>query len=316
MKRNWVLSLIVALMLCLLPGMTLEAKAETIYVKCKSCNEIVHMEIQGYERYNADVHYVIAKCPKCDKVSRFVPYGDPAYSDHTGGSETPTCTTGKTCVKCGAEYGKLGHEWGQWQSSGDNSTHTRPCLREGCDAIDTAHCGGDGNATCVKLGTCTTCGGTYYSEHTFPARWKWDSDPNVGRDAEKHWLNCLICTEGKAHEAAHIFSQGHVASCLKSAATCVSPAVYYENCSTCYYKGTETYVDTWYGIDPDNHDIAQYPAQAPTCTEPGWDAYEACRREGCGYTTKVEIPASGHALEHHKAKAATCTEIGWDAYDT
>ena len=53
-----------------------------------------------------------------------------------------------------------------------------------------------------------------------------------------------------------------------------------------------------------------------TCTEPGWDAYEACRREGCGYTTKVEIPASGHALEHHKAKAATCTEIGWDAYDT
>ena len=316
MKRNWVLLLIVALMLCLLPGMTLEAKAETIYVKCKSCNEIVHMEIQGYERYNADVHYVIAKCPKCDKVSRFVPYGDPAYSDHTGGSETPTCTTGKTCVKCGAEYGKLGHEWGQWQSSGDNSTHTRPCLREGCDAIDTAHCGGDGNATCVKLGTCTTCGGTYYSEHTFPARWKWDSDPNVGRDAEKHWLNCLICTEGKAHEAAHIFSQGHVASCLKSAATCVSPAVYYENCSTCYYKGTETYVDTWYGTDPDNHDIAQYPAQAPTCTEPGWDAYEACRREGCGYTTKVEIPASGHALEHHDAKAATCTEIGWNEYDS
>ncbi len=30
-------------------------------------------------------------------------------------------------------------------------------------------------------------------------------------------------------------------SCLKSPATCVSPAVYYVNCATCLYRGTETY---------------------------------------------------------------------------
>lgn len=160
--------------------------------------------------------------------------------DHTGGTETPTYTTGKTCEKCGGEYGKLGHIWGDWQSSGDNKTHTRSCQREGCNAVDTASCGGDGTATCVTWGTCTVCGGQYYGGHTFPAGWKWDSDTNVGRDAEKHWLRCLNCEEGRKEEMAHFFAPGNIH--LKSAATCISNAVYYTNCATCNYKGTDTYV--------------------------------------------------------------------------
>ena len=321
MKRNWVLLLIAALMLCLLPGTTREAAAESKVLlrhDCFNCKKNTEFELIRYlptpisSKPDPVAHWVEAKCTNCGSIQQWVP--DDASRFHTGGTETPTCTTGKTCEKCGAEYGKLGHEWGQWQPSGDNKTHIRPCLREGCDAVDTESCSGDSNATCVKLGTCTTCGGQYYSEHTFPARWKWDSDTDVGRNAETHWVRCLNCTEGKAHEATHTF--GHGMMYLKSKANCVSPAVYYENCYTCYYQGTETYTDPYYGTDPDNHDIAQYPAQAPTCTEPGWDAYEACQREGCDYTTKVEIPASGHALVHHEAKAATCTEIGWEAYDT
>ena len=321
MKRNWALLLIVALMLCLLPGTTREAAAESkVLLKnaCVNCKEFREFELIRYlptpisSTPDPVAHWVEGKCTKCENIQQWVP-DDPSRF-HTGGTETPTCTTGKTCEKCGAQYGILGHDWGQWQSSGDNKTHTRPCLREGCDAIDTAHCGGDSSATCVALGTCATCGGQYYSGHTFPVRWKWYSDTDVGRNAETHWVRCLNCTEGKAHEAAHTFAHGMMY--LKSKANCVSPAVYYENCSTCYYQGTETYTDPYYGTDPDNHDIAQYPAQAPTCTEPGWDAYEACRREGCDYTTKVEIPANGHDKVHHEAKAATCTEIGWEAYDT
>ena len=61
------------------------------------------------------------------------------------------------------------------------------------------------------------------------------------------------------------------------------------------------------------HDIVSYEAKASTCTEVGWDAYEACTR--CDYTTYVEIPAIGHDTVSHEAKAATCTEIGWDAYE-
>ena len=60
----------------------------------------------------------------------------------------------------------------------------------------------------------------------------------------------------------------------------------------------------------------QHDAQAATCTEKGWDAYDTCSRLGCNYTTYQEIPALKHDLVHHDAQAATCTEIGWNAYDT
>ena len=115
---------------------------------------------------------------------------------------------------------------------------------------------------------------------------------------------------------AHWFVQGAVSVCLKSAATCVAPAVYYTNCDYCYHKGTDTYVDPYNGPDPNNHDLVHHDAKAPTCTEIGWNEYDACQREGCTYTTKVEIPALKHKLVHHDAKAPTCTETGWEEYDT
>ena len=65
-----------------------------------------------------------------------------------------------------------------------------------------------------------------------------------------------------------------------------------------------------------NHNLEQHEAKAPTCTEKGWDAYKTCSRLGCNYTTYQEIPALKHDLVHHDAQAATCTEKGWDAYDT
>ena len=193
---------------------------------------------------------------------------------------------------------------------GNNSEHFRTCQRDGCDAVDTESCSGDSSATCIALGTCSTCGGQYYSAHTFPANQGWDSD------AENHWVSCTVCHEAKTKVGAHFFVQGNDSSCLKSAATCVSPPVYYTNCAYCYRKGTDTYVHPWYGPDPNNHDLVHHDAKAPTCTEIGWDAYDACQREGCTYTTKVELPALKHNLVHHDAKAPTCTEIGWEEYDT
>ena len=112
---------------------------------------------------------------------------------------------------------------------------------------------------------------------------------------------------------AHWFVQGAVSVCLKSAATCVAPAVYYTNCDYCYHKGTDTYVDPYNGPDPNNHDLVHHDAKAPTCTEIGWEEYDTCSR--CDYTTKVELLALKHDLVHHDAKAPTCTEIGWNEYD-
>ncbi len=306
-KKSFALLLAAALLLCLLPRMAPEAKAETVRNICSSCRKQADLEITGFDRFNDDYHYVIYKCPLCGTGSHalFVP-----ISLHSGGTETPTCTTGKTCTRCGTQYGKLGHDWGAWQSRGNNSEHFRTCQRDGCDAEQTAGCSGDSSATCITLGTCTTCGGQYYSAHTFPANQSWDSD------AENHWVSCTVCHEAKTKVGAHLFVQGNDSSCLKSAATCVAPAVYYTNCDYCYHKGTDTYVDPNNGPDPNNHDMMHHDAKAPTCTEIGWDAYETCQREGCTYTTKVELPALKHNLVHHDAKAPTCTETGWEEYDT
>ena len=221
-----------------------------------------------------------------------------------------TCTKVAVCTSCLMSYGEYGpHDWGAWQSRGNNSEHIRHCQRDGCDAVDTASCSGDSSATCITLGTCTTCGGQYYSAHAFPAGQNWHSDD------KNHWLSCTVCHEAKTKMGAHWFVQGAVSVCLKSAATCVAPAVYYTNCDYCYHKGTDTYVDPYNGPDPNNHDLVHHDAKAPTCTEIGWDEYDACQREGCTYTTKVEIPALKHKLVHHDAKAPTCTEIGWNEYD-
>ena len=222
-----------------------------------------------------------------------------------------TCTKVAVCTSCLMSYGEYGpHDWGAWQSRGNNSEHIRHCQRDGCDAVDTASCSGDSSATCITLGTCSTCGGQYYSAHAFPAGQNWHSDD------KNHWLSCTVCHEAKTKMGAHWFVQGAVSVCLKSAATCVAPAVYYTNCDYCYHKGTDTYVDPNNGPDPNNHDLVHHDAKAPTCTEIGWDEYDACQREGCTYTTKVELPALKHKLVHHDAKAPTCTENGWEEYDT
>ena len=222
-----------------------------------------------------------------------------------------TCTKVAVCTSCLMSYGEYGpHDWGAWQSRGNNSEHIRHCQRDGCDAVDTASCSGDSSATCITLGTCSTCGGQYYSAHAFPAGQNWHSDD------KNHWLSCTVCHEAKTKMGAHWFVQGAVSVCLKSAATCVAPAVYYTNCDYCYHKGTDTYVDPYNGPDPNNHDLVHHDAKAPTCTETGWEEYDACQREGCTYTTKVELPALKHKLVHHDAKAPTCTETGWEEYDT
>ena len=302
-KKSFAILLAAALLLCLLPRMAPEAKAETIRDICSFCNTRAYHEITGFERYNDDQHWVIHKCPNCGESERTIFLGNP-ISYHSGGTETPTCTTGKTCAKCGAQYGKLGHDWGAWQSRGNNSEHIRHCQRDGCDAVDTASCSGDSSATCITLGTCSTCGGQYYSAHAFPAGQNWHSDD------KNHWLSCTVCHEAKTKMGAHWFVQGAVSVCLKSAATCVAPAVYYTNCDYCYHKGTDTYVDPYNGPDPNNHDLVHHDAKAPTCTEIGWNEYDACQREGCDYTTKVEIPAPGHDYTEKVVKP-TCEKVGY-----
>lgn len=221
MKKWLIRCLTVLAMVCLIPGIVLKAAAETVPVYCSRCGIREEREVRRYEKYDSTYHKVcVDACQNCHNDGNVT-----LLQVHTGGTQGPTCTEGKICEKCGAEYDIPGHAWGEWTPNGDG-THTRICTNPNCDAKEeNVPCGGDSSATCTTKGTCETCGGSYYG----------------------------------------------------------------------------------------GHDLVQYAAKAPTCTEIGWDAYDRCIR--CGYTTRKELPAQ-HDLEQHAAKAPTCTEKGWDAYET
>ena len=279
--KKWLIGCLTVLaMVCLIPGTVLNVKAaETVQRRCARCGSMETREILGYRKYDSTSHRVyITDCQNCHND------GNVTYlTVHTGGTQGPTCTEGKICEKCGAKYGILGHDWGAWTPNyASNGTHTRRCKR--CNAEETGSCSG-GYATCDTLGMCNTCGGSYYGGHAWG---EWSSAGNG-----THTRSCTnYCREVDT------------AKCTGGKATCTTKAV----CEVCGGEYGEK--------DSNNHDLVQHAAKAPTCTEIGWDAYEACSRFGCDYTTRKELPALNHALEQHAAKAPTCTEIGWDAYET
>ena len=280
MKKWLIRCLTVLAMVCLIPGIVLNAKAaETVTVHCARCGSTETREILGYRKYDSNSHrFYVAECQNCHND------GNVTYlMVHTGGTETPTCTKGKTCEKCGAEYGILGHDWGAWTPNYDGTnTHTRRCKRSNCDAVETGSCSG-GYAACDSLGMCETCGGSYYGGHAWG---KWSSAGNG-----THIRSCM-----------NYCSEVDTASCFGGTATCSAKAV----CEACGGEYGEK--------DLNNHALVHPYAKAPTCTEIGWDTYDLCVR--CGYTTRKELPALNHDLKQHAAQAATCTEKGWNAYET
>ena len=279
MKKWLIWCLTVLAMVCLIPGIVLKAAAETVPVHCAFCGIREEREARRYEKYDSTYHRVyVTECQNCHKDGNIT-----HLQVHSGGTQGPTCTEGKICKKCGAEYGILGHDWDRWTPKYDGTnTHTRRCKRSNCDAEETGSCSG-GYATCDSLGMCNTCGGSYYGGHAWG---EWSSAGNG-----THTRSCTnYCREVDT------------ANCTGGTATCSAKAV----CEVCGGEYGEK--------DSNNHDLEQHEAKAPTCTEKGWSAYETCSR--CDHTTYAELPALNHDLKQYAAKAPTCTEIGWNAYET
>lgn len=337
MKKWLIRCLTVLAMVCLIPGIVLNAKAvANAFTYCIQCKADKTCDILGYVwQSNADpiYHKIRIKCRTCRTENEI--FYKP-FSYHTGGTETPTCTTGKICRLCWSEYGILGHDWGEWTPN-DDGTHTRRCKRSNCDAVENESCsGGTGTFTCTKGKTCEKCGAEYgILGHDWGA-WTSDGDGTHGT----HTRRCTRCDKEETESCS-------------GGATCTSPGVcatcggsYYgghdwgewssagngthiRNCKNCYKVDTASCTGGTatctakavceacggeYGEkDPNNHALEQHAAKAPTCTEKGWNAYETCSR--CGYTTRKELPALNHDLVRHVAQAPTCTEKGW-AYDT
>ena len=303
MKKWLIRCLTVLAMVCLIPGIVLNVKAaDSIYTYCFVCMQQRNYEILGYTKVDSTKHRIHIKCSVCGRKNSIV-YGD--LSDHTGGTETPTCTTGKTCEKCGAEYGILGHKWKTpANASLGNGTHRIICLR--CGLNGTASCTG-GTATCTTKAVCEACGGKYGKRNlNNHALVHYDAQaPTCTKPGWDAFDTCPRCyyTTFRAIPALKHDLEHHEAK----APTCTEKGWdAYDTCSRCDYTTRKE-------IPALNHDLVHHDAQAPTCTEKGWDAYETCSR--CDYTTYAELPAQ-HDLRHHAAKAPTCTEIGWDAYET
>ncbi|MED9999293.1 MAG: hypothetical protein UEY35_03975, partial [Faecalibacterium prausnitzii] len=304
MKKWLIWCLTVLAMVCLIPGIVLNVKAaDSIYTYCFVCMQQRNYEILGYTKVDSTKHRIHIKCSVCGRKNSIV-YGD--LSDHTGGTETPTCTTGKTCEKCGAEYGILGHKWKTpANASLGNGTHRIICLR--CGLNGTASCTG-GTATCTTKAVCEACGGKYGKRNlNNHALVHYDAQaPTCTKPGWDAFDTCPRCyyTTFRAIPALKHDLEHHEAK----APTCTEKGWdAYDTCSRCDYTTRKE-------IPALNHALEQHAAKAPTCTEPGWDAYETCSR--CDYTTRKELPALNHALEQHAAKAPTCTEPGWDAYET
>ena len=325
MKKWLIRCLTVLAMVCLIPGIVLKAAAETTTVRCKNCGSVETREILGYRKYDSNSHrFYVAECQNCHND------GNVTYLKvHSGGTETPTCTTGKTCEKCGAEYGEKdpnNHDLVHHDAKAPS------CTEIGWDAYDTcSRCDYTTRKELPALNhdlrqsviTAPTCTGEGWA-HVACSRCDYFTSlvlSALNHDLEQHAAQAPTCMEKgwNAYETCsrcdyttyvELPAQHDFVHHQAKAPTCTEIGWdAYETCSRCDYTTRKE-------LPALNHDLVQHAAKAPTCTEIGWNAYEACSRFGCDYTTRKELPALNHDLEQHDAKAPTCTEIGWNAYET
>lgn len=212
--------------------------------------------------------------------------------NHEGG--TANCTDKKVCTVCGNAYGEVDssvHKSNEfvYVSNGDG-THTKKYKCCNAVAAEPENCSGGTATVCGEKNVCEVCHAEYGEELAHD----WDTEWTTSET--KHWHKCKRTgCEAKKDEADHT---------VGTAATCTAKAV----CAACNAEYGEK--------DPDNHDLEEHAAKAPTCTEIGWDAYVTCKRGGCTYTTYQEKAALDHdwdtewttsETQHwHKCKRTGC----------
>ncbi len=247
--------------------------------------------------------------PNGDKTHTHVCTRDPSHTEtkDCGDFLEADCTTPAMCWYCRGTHGETDpskHDWGHPHSNGDG-THTYTC-RDNPSHTKKEACFVDAPFT-PSHGDTAWCGGCWeeMTIHNFGDSWV--------SDADGHWKTCRDCEDIQG-KVPHSFVEQVDAKHLKSEATCVSVAVYYKACSECGHHAPDTFESG--DKNPNNHDLESRGYKAPTCTEEGWTAHEACKREGCGYLTPHQRLSVSHSLISHNGKTSTCTEIGWKAYET
>ena len=267
--KKWLIGCLTVLaMVCLIPGIVLKAAAETTTVRCKNCGSVETREILGYRKYDSNSHRVyVTECPNCHND------GNVSYLKvHTGGTETPTCTKGKTCEKCGAEYGEK-----------DPNNHD--LVHHDAKAPSCTEIGWDAYETCSRCDYTTT-----YQEL-----------PALNHDLVQHEAKAPTCTEigWDAYETcsrcdhttyAELPALNHDYQTVTVDPTCEADGYTVFTCSRCKDS---------YTADPTDQLGHQFGAWSPN----GTGAQSAdCLRQGCAHTGSTDCrkftfhTAEGEAL--------------------
>lgn len=199
-----------------------------------------------------------------------------------------TCTTPKTCSKCGLKEGSVNSSNHSNYGTTSKVTTIGTCK---IAEVTTNYCKGCGKEVS------TTQGNKNPDNHS-----NYGTTPKVTTQAtctvaevKSYYCNgCnnVIKTEtGKA--LGHDYSKKTITSqYLKSSATCTTPATYYYACSRCGAKGTSTYT---YGKAL-GHDL-----RSRECLG------EYCNRSGCSYSTGYSSHDFSEKSNKYKCSNATCT---------
>ncbi len=220
------------------------------------------------------------------------------HADHRGYA---TCIDSMPCLDCGLTYKDPDKHQGGTDFDYTNvsdTEHKVTVICGGCHGEIKTYQEGHSEhtpATCSSRAICAKCstpfGDLASNNHIGEATTTYVKTSETQHTPTTTYSDCPHSVEGtpEAHTAA-------------TPATCQTAAY----CAVC---------ESYYGeVDPDAHALESHGAQAPTCTEVGWEAYQTCTREGCAYTTYVEKKPLKHKLAYHSGRTPTCTIIGWDPY--
>lgn len=313
--------------------------------KCSNCDEIETKTAHDYNQEIASESYLKTAATCTDKAVYYkscvcgktgtetFEYGEKDANNHTGTLlgewHKDDNNHWKVYSCCSKEEEKAGHTWVAGEVTKEASCAEKGSQKYACSVCgkekieelsatghiytaeiksdDTLKTRGTCVAEAVYYYSCTNCGEVEKDDsHTFTG--EKDADNHTGTlgdwqiDDNNHW-RVYSCCSARANEAAHTWDGGTITK----EASCTGAGSKVFTCGICKKEKTEV-------LNATGHDLVHHDAQAATCTEIGWDAYDTCLR--CDYTTYNEIPATGHMYksewnsnsEKHWHECAVCKD--------
>ena len=273
---------------------TTEGECDFCHASYKDSSAHTGPYTYSYSKTSDTRHNVKATCKGCWRKAG-------TYSAKHEEAEAATCKTVAYCGLCRSRYGEkdpdnhVGKAYAIDAKKISETQHTPKWWYECCgymfDGDPTEHRILD-EATCMDEAYCVYCRVDVGTRNP---------DNHVGTPTTTY-----VKTSENQHMAKTIYSgckhmvDGESTDHTETTAATCTAAAYCDVCKSSYGDP-----------DPDAHDLVQHDAQAPTCTEIGWDAYETCSR--CDYSTYAEKPALGHDYAAKTTKP-TCTKKGYTTH--